>query len=93
MRIEDYLRQGFCQTSLQYKQYLSKRLVSDSTSLDFFCWQPPAEVAPCSRFTSSFGARGEKLRDFLITPIYSYGGGILAFEARKILKEDSKYVL
>ena len=93
MKMRDYLKLGFKEISPDYQKYLNKRLVSDSSALDFFVWSPPSELSPCQRFTSSFGRRGEKLKGFLIIPIYSYDQEVLGFEARKETKEGSKYVL
>lgn len=90
--MEQWLLQGLIPPT-SHTEYLTKRGVDSETSINFYGWNPPSTPAPCQSYRKMFGARGDKLKDHLIIPVYSPQGIILGFEARTYSDEGGKKVL
>ena len=92
MKISEYISLGLKDLDPKYVRYVKKRGVNSNTSLDFYSWVSPAVSSPCKNFSAQFGRNGEKLRNFMLIPVYSLKGKIIGFEARSLNKDGSKFV-
>lgn len=91
--LANWIEQGLAPCSEQHQAYLKSRGVDQNTSISFYTWKCPSTPSPCQKFSLNFGATGGRIKDQLITPIYSPRGSLLGFEAREFGVEGKKKVL
>lgn len=94
MGMSDWLSEHLprCALSDLHQKYLTKRGVTEDSSVTFYTWVPSLTEASCPRFVSNFGARGDKLTDCIVYPIICPRGNIIGFEARRHHPDGTKKV-
>lgn len=81
-----------CALSDQHQKYLHKRGLTVESTVSFYTWSPSNTDAPCPRFVSNFGVKGERLNDCIVYPILCPRENIIGFEARRHLPDGTKKV-
>ena len=91
--LEDILSTMF--VSPTHYSYLVSRGVDENTGIIFNTYDPDkVKISiPCQRFVSSFGSKGERLKDHLIIPLHCPRNKLIGFEARTWDSEGNKRVL
>ena len=95
--MEEWLTSNLALMSLNpnHLLYLRRRGVTQLPyPIDFKTWSIDSITldAPCERFRSAFGNRGEKLNDQFIIPIKCPRGRLIGFEARSFKEDGTKIV-
>ena len=88
---DKWVRQGLAGVNPLHLPYLVSRGVGEGCKVDFYSWQPHAQVQ-CPKFKANFGSQGERITDSLIIPVTSPRGEIIGMETRKFNDDGSKRV-